>query len=697
MATVGRELTQAAEYARWLSEWRNDFYGPGYFGSGRDPSGERLGWSGYASYERVSSNADVSGYVLWRNFGQAVRVLDVGCATGYLVEVLRELGLDAEGCDMSQYAARHPAPGARGHITVTDILAGLPYPDAQFDVVTALETLEHLPPTRIPSALSELRRICAGFLWATIPSFGPNGGGGPDGHLEGKVRPERTRFFESLGPAYEGPVRYEDLARDNQGEPVEGHLTIASYSWWERQFARVGFQRRPDLERRMYSDIEPSGLRSHWDIYVFSVPGAREELASPRSPRSTLVDLGLNHPLFVPDGPALAGLQQVWDAQASADPLWAVLSEPERAGRQWDVASFMATGKAQVEKEVARFHELGGVLPDRELAVDFGSGVGRLTQPLGDQFERVIGIDISPTMIAIANRLNAQGERVSYVLNDLPEFPFLETASVSFVFSAITLQHAPPPAILSYLEEFFRIAKPGAGMVFQLPSHFSDNYLPMDRTDTPVPAAARRGSVCIPAVPHTMTAGHVTSLDVMVTNRSDERWTQSKHHPLNVGNHWFDERNGSWALDDGRSRLPGRLGSGEEVLVPLEVRAPSRPGTYTLQVDLVQEGVCWFADHGNPPFEMRIEVRPARSAGPRAPSSRSTGYRDSTFDDLISRTFSPAPMFEMNAIPRPQVEAIIRRHGAALLGADEWVNEWHSFTYYIQVTLPSSASSPAAR
>jgi hypothetical protein len=41
-------------------------------------------------------------------------------------------------------------------------------------------------------------------------------------------------------------------------------------------------------------------------------------------------------------------------------------------------------------------------------------------------------------------------------------------------------------------------------------------------------------------------------------------------------------------------------------------------------------------------------------------------------------------MFEMNPIPRVEVEQLLRSAGATLLGADEWVNEWHSFTYYVR-------------
>ena len=291
---LGRELTGAVEraYARL------DYYGPSYYGEGRDPSGDRAGHSGYAVYDRVSSNADIAGFVMWRNFGAACTTLDVGAATGFVVEVLRELGVDAEGCDVSRYAVDHASPGARGHLRVGDLLSGLPWPDGHFDLVSALETLEHLPPERVPAALRELGRVCRGFAYVTIPSFGPNNEAGPDGHLEGKVRTERLPHYAQLGADFDGPVPFEDLARDAAGEPVEGHLTIASFRWWAARFGEAGLQRRPDIERGIYDDIEPARLGPFWNVYVFSVAGADERIAQARRPTNSLVELGLVHPLY---------------------------------------------------------------------------------------------------------------------------------------------------------------------------------------------------------------------------------------------------------------------------------------------------------------------------------------------------------------------------------------------------------------
>ena len=112
---------------------------------------------------------------------------------------------------------------------------------------------------------------------------------------------------------------------------------------------------------------------------------------------------------LAPEDDQLQRVQEVWDAQAQSDPLWAVLSQPARLGRRWDLGGFLATGIKQVSKQLKRCEELGGTFPDRHLALDFGSGVGRLSQALADHFDRVLGLDISPTMVAVARRLNGHG------------------------------------------------------------------------------------------------------------------------------------------------------------------------------------------------------------------------------------------------------------------------------------------------
>lgn len=272
MSVAARELARALD---------DDVYSSSYFGAGRDPF-DRMGLSGYERYDRDTSNANAAAYMLWKNFDVRT-TLDVGCATGFVVEALLELGLDAMGTDISQYAIEHPAQGVPpGRLVWGDLSDRLPLKSSQFDLVSALETLEHLPPETVPVALRELRRVTGRYLVCTIPSFGDNEHG-PGGWFEAKVREEVLDRYRDQIATYDGPVPYEDLYRDERGEPIEGHLTIASFRWWTRQFEAAGFVRCGEVERRIHPDLARFGLTKYWNLYVLRTPDAPVPAAGVRS------------------------------------------------------------------------------------------------------------------------------------------------------------------------------------------------------------------------------------------------------------------------------------------------------------------------------------------------------------------------------------------------------------------------------
>jgi len=268
-------------------------YGASYFGEGRDPS-DRNELSGYERYDRATSNADAAAYLVWRAF-PAATALDVGCATGFVVEALRELGVATDGVDLSRYAIAHAVPGARGHVQQGDVRAGLPFADASFDVVTALETLEHLSPPDVPDAVREIARVTSRWVLCTIPSFGPNRNG-PGGWYQVKVRDDRVDHYESLGPDFEGPIPYIDLYRDAVGHPIEGHLTIASFGWWTARFAEAGLLRCDRAERALHPELARLGLTKYWNLYVFrrlEAPEPPEALRPPDEIDAVLRRVGL--------------------------------------------------------------------------------------------------------------------------------------------------------------------------------------------------------------------------------------------------------------------------------------------------------------------------------------------------------------------------------------------------------------------
>jgi len=256
----------------------NGVYGGDYFGEGYDPL-ERMGLSGYERYARDTSNADVAAYVIWRFFAPR-RTLDVGCALGFVVEALVELGVDAKGFEYSEWAVEHPAPGAAGRLQWANLCGTLPCKPRSFDVVSALETLEHLPPEDVPAAVRNLAQATRAYVVVTIPSFGTNEHG-PDGFLNSKVTDDVLDSYRSRLPGYDGPVPECDLMRDASGQPIEGHLTIASYRWWTSRFEEAGLVRCGAVEERIHPVLARLGLSEFWNLYVLRRPEAPEPPVEP--------------------------------------------------------------------------------------------------------------------------------------------------------------------------------------------------------------------------------------------------------------------------------------------------------------------------------------------------------------------------------------------------------------------------------
>jgi SAM-dependent methyltransferase len=357
----------------------------------------------------------------------------------------------------------------------------------------------------------------------------------------------------------------------------------------------------------------------------------------------------------------IRGLQATWDALGSDDPLGVILGYPERR-HDWDADEFFATGEAEIDATLARAEPFG--LPGRrERALDFGCGVGRLTQAMCRHFERADGVDIAPSMIAAAEQLNRHGERCRYHLNEADSLAFLDSGSFDFVYSALVLQHMAPDLARSYLAELVRVLGPGGLLVFQVPSgRMPQAKLPRDAVLAEIrPLDAELE----------LEAGEEATVRAQVRNAGASPWPSFLGgRPIHLGNHWRSADGKLLQLDDGRAPLPHDVGPGEEVELELTVTAPVDPGDYLLELDLVQEGVAWFSQR------RRLSRRRSRTA--RVPvtvvaSGLPAGHGSPTL-----------PHMEMHAVPRAEVERILSEGGARLLDASE--NDaagpgWVSLTY----------------
>jgi SAM-dependent methyltransferase len=93
-------------------------------------------------------------------------VLDAGCAMGFLVEMLREQGVEAWGVDISEYAVGQAAKSIKEYCWVGSITN--PFP-RKYDLIVSIEVVEHLQPRDAESAIANLCAHTEDVLFSSTP------------------------------------------------------------------------------------------------------------------------------------------------------------------------------------------------------------------------------------------------------------------------------------------------------------------------------------------------------------------------------------------------------------------------------------------------------------------------------------------------------------------------------------------------
>lgn len=380
---------------------------------------------------------------------------------------------------------------------------------------------------------------------------------------------------------------------------------------------------------------------------------------------------------FVTDFRHFRALSRNWEALAQTDPLFGVLSDPAKSGGQWDAAEFFASGDAHV-REVLRTLDVHGVTLRTGACLDFGCGVGRLTKPWSERFDRTVGVDVSLSMVRAARKHQRPPHHAEFLHNRHPDLRLFDAETFDFVHSCLVLQHIPPEISLRYIREFFRVAKPGGIVLFQLPAERISEDVITARCI--LPEGSHLAGLEIVSAPEQLETGARGTIRVRVTNKGHAAWPHDLplERAICLGNHWLHADGSMFEHDDGRGRLPVRLAPGESIDSDLAIKAPSIPGEYEIEIDLLQENVCWFAQKGSITARRRIGIVPSTrppAAPPKPPS---------LWQRLRRRVQRGTPTFEMHVVPRAAVEQVIAESGGVLLHAiDDGAASarWLSYTY----------------
>jgi SAM-dependent methyltransferase len=120
---------------------------------------------------------------------------------------------------------------------------------------------------------------------------------------------------------------------------------------------------------------------------------------------------------------------------------------------------FFASGRHQISHRFEILETSLGPIP-KNRALDFGCGVGRLTEALASRFDHVTGLDVSPSMLGKA-RENAAAHghaNITYLLSD----DRLDAGGpFDFVHTHMVLQHIPRDRGMAIIAKLLALAAPG--------------------------------------------------------------------------------------------------------------------------------------------------------------------------------------------------------------------------------------------
>lgn len=140
---------------------------------------------------------------------QPTRVLEIGCATGVIIRHLNNLGIEAHGIDVSEWAVKN-----REHPNVSLQSAhDLNFPDAHFDLVISAHALEHIPVDLKNAAFAEISRVSAGGL-----------------------------HFHMLPILGDGPYVGDETFHIQQLQRDPTHVLLHDRKWWVNEWKELGWR-----------------------------------------------------------------------------------------------------------------------------------------------------------------------------------------------------------------------------------------------------------------------------------------------------------------------------------------------------------------------------------------------------------------------------------------------------------------------
>jgi ubiquinone/menaquinone biosynthesis C-methylase UbiE len=131
----------------------------------------RNGYGGF-SYNSRFWQPVVPDFQKQYNLTKDSKILDVGCAKGFMIHDFSEMipGIEVQGIDISKYAIENCMPSIKDFVQVADARE-LPFDDNSFDLVISVTTVHNFDRKGCIKALQEIDRVSKKNAFITVDAY----------------------------------------------------------------------------------------------------------------------------------------------------------------------------------------------------------------------------------------------------------------------------------------------------------------------------------------------------------------------------------------------------------------------------------------------------------------------------------------------------------------------------------------------
>ena len=211
---------------------------------------------------------------------------------------------------------------------------------------------------------------------------------------------------------------------------------------------------------------------------------------------------------------------------------------------------------------------------------------------------------IEPVAVNIARMLK-RGGRLAFVE------PYCATKEAKSAFGRAQIEAGISEQ--TYLLEEWHQAFVDVGLrlrTLRVSDSFSAVYEKAGGADRGLFARFYDGRLVVLDAPSEVLPASVFLITIAVENRGNAVWTSLSQFPVHASYHLRRGARGDvlHSFDNVRTPLPSAIAPGQHETLAVNVTAPSEPGEYVAELDLVHESVAWFASKGLGRHRVRFRV-----------------------------------------------------------------------------------------